>query len=386
MSIRTLNKSLQEMSENSVTAAEITGQPKLWMDTFEKINLEKDAIHRFLEKVIPSVDRVILTGAGTSAFIGLSLKGSWTRNLHPNTQVVPTTDLVTHPLDFISPSIPLLLVSFARSGNSPESVAAVRLADKLCQTCFHLIITCDTNGELARYKSHSQKFVLVLPESSNDKGLAMTGSYSSMLLAGLLIGRLNELDSLKAQVEKIAFFGKRILTEYSKSLSQVASMDFKRAVFLGSGPFFGTVTESHLKLQELTDGKIVCKNDSFLGIRHGPKAVIDEKTLLVYILSGSSYVSKYENDFIISMEQNSKALYTIAVSEKPVICITPDLNIYLTEEGKSMDEEFLAVCFILPAQLLGLFKSVELGLNPDSPSVSGAISRVVEGVKIYDYE
>lgn len=371
---------------NTITSSEIAGQPDLWMSTFEKISHERNGILDFLEEIIPKTGRVILTGAGTSAFIGLSLKGSWTRNLHPNTQVVPTTDLVTHPLDYISPSVPLLLVSFARSGNSPESVAAAQLADRLCTTCFHLVITCDANGELARYKSPSMKFVFILPEQANDKGLAMTGSYSSMLLSGLLIGRLKELDSLKSQVDKIAFYGKRILKEYSKSLSQVASMDFKRAVFLGSGPFFGTVTESHLKLQELTDGQIVCKNDSFLGIRHGPKAVIDVKTLLVYILSGNSYVRKYEEDFIISMEQTSKALYTIAISEKPVICITPDLNLYLTEENTSLDDEFLSVCFIMPAQLLGLYKSVELGLNPDSPSVSGAISRVVEGVKIYDYE
>jgi len=371
---------------NSFTFSEIFGQPELWNQTFAKIVSEKKPLQEFLNRTIPLAARVILTGAGTSAFIGLSLKGSWTRNLHQGTQVIPTTDLVTHPLDYISPDVPLLLVSFARSGNSPESVAAVKLADSLCKTCFHLIITCDPSGELARYQSNSLKYVLVLPPQSNDKGLAMTGSYSAMLLSGLLISRLHELESLERQVQKLSKFGNRIFSTYCKAIHEVSLLNFKRAVFLGSGPLFGTATESHLKLQELTDGQIVCKNDSFLGIRHGPKAVIDENTLLVYILSSNSYVRKYEEDFLKSLQKGPGPLYIIAISENPVSCISPDLNIYLTDEIKSLDEDFLAVCFILPAQLLGFYKSDNLGLDPDSPSVSGAISRVVEGVKIYKYE
>jgi tagatose-6-phosphate ketose/aldose isomerase len=368
------------------TATEISGQPMLWMKTFEKFEKEKKLIFGFLEEVIPRVGMVILTGAGTSAFIGISLKGSWSRFIHPNTQVIATTDLVTHPLDFISPETPLLLVSFARSGNSPESVAALKLADKISKSCYHLIITCDAQGELARYSSSSLKCVFLLPEQSNDLGLAMTGSYTGMLLSGLLISNLFNPEFRKFQIERICKYGNRILNDFSPPLQHVASLSFKRAVFIGSGPLFGTATESHLKLQELTDGKIVCKNDSYLGIRHGPKAVIDEGTLLVYLLSNDPYVHKYEYDLLNSMKKGPKALYTIAVSEKPVTDTTSDLNIFLSEDSDAVDEEFLTVCDILPAQLLGFYKSISLGLKPDSPSVSGSISRVVEGVKIYNYQ
>jgi tagatose-6-phosphate ketose/aldose isomerase len=62
-----------------------------------------------------------------------------------------------------------------------------------------------------------------------------------------------------------------------------------------------------------------------------------------------------------------------------------DETFILSDQGALLDEEFLPVCFILPAQLIGLYKSLQLGLNPDMPSESGAISRVVKGVVIYPY-
>ena len=168
-------------------------------------------------------------------------------------------------------------------------------------------------------------------------------------------------------------------------IKDIASIDFKRVVFLGSGPLYGTATESNLKLQELTDGNIICKNHSYLGFRHGPKAVTDEETLIVFIFSNNPFVLQYEKDLVLSMRKGKKPLYTIGIFEYEVNGLEFDLEIKLSEAGNQLDDELLAVCCILPAQLLGLYKSLALGLNPDSPSESGAISRVVEDVTIYKY-
>jgi tagatose-6-phosphate ketose/aldose isomerase len=298
---------------------------------------------------------------------------------------VPTTDLVTHPGNYFFSHETIMLISFARSGNSPESTAVVELADNLCRKCFHIIITCDATGNLAKHKSGSTRYKIVLPPETNDKGLAMTGSYSGMLLCGYLVAELKEIGSMNSKILTLQKYGKKILGHYSSGLKEVASMDFKRVVFLGSGPFFGTATESHLKLQELTDGNIICKMDSYLGFRHGPKAVTNEKTLLVFIFSNNKYVQQYERDLVISMKKGKKPLYTIGISEAGTNGINPDLNIQLSDSGNHLDEELLTVCAILPAQLLGLYKSQALGLNPDAPSVSGAISRIVEDVSIYKY-
>jgi tagatose-6-phosphate ketose/aldose isomerase len=167
-------------------------------------------------------------------------------------------------------------------------------------------------------------------------------------------------------------------------LKSIAKLNFERAVFLGSGPLFGTATESNLKLQELTDGQVICKNESFLSFRHGPKAVINEKTIVMFLFSNRETVQRYERDLVKSMQKGKKAMMLIGVSDSPLTGLKLDKEICFSKTKSGIDEEFLAVCSVLPAQILGLFKSLELDLKPDNPSVSGAISRVVEGVIIYD--
>ena len=147
----------------------------------------------------------------------------------------------------------------------------------------------------------------------------------------------------------------------------------------------GIARESQLKLQELTDGKVICKYDSFMGVRHGPKAVINEKTLVVYLFSNNSYANLYELDLVKAIASGRKNLFSIGVMENEIDTTNVDLKIILSENGKKLHEDFLPVVSVLPAQLLGLFKSINLGLKPDSPSESGMIHRVVQGVKTYTY-
>lgn len=367
------------------TEKEIWGQPRLWQKVFEQALQENESLLLFIKNALSNENlNIVLTGAGTSAFIGLSLIGTYKRNLKKQTTAVATTDLVTHPLDFLNPDVPVLLISFARSGNSPESVAAVQMADQICSNISHLIITCDPEGALAKYVTNSSKFVFILPIEANDKSLAMTGSYSGMLLAGLLIARINEIDTLKMQVQTLQKYGLKLLNKATE-FRQIAEKDFERAVFLGSGPLFGTAIESHLKVQELTDGKVICKNDTFLGFRHGPKVVIDQKTLVFLLLSNQEYVQDYELDLLNELRAGQKPLFISGLSETASLKADLDDFFILSETGIQLDEEFLAVCYVLPAQMIGFFKSLQLGLDPDSPSASRAISRVVKGVVIYPY-
>ncbi len=273
------------LETQTYTEKEIWGQPDLWLKIYNQVLSEKESLLSFLKIALSEQNiNIILTGAGSSAYIGLSLVGVLNKNLNKGTMAIPTTDLVTHPTDYFNNTTTVLLISFARSGNSPESIAAVKLADQLCSKVYHLIITCDESGALANYNSNSPKYTFILPEEANDKSLAMTGSYSGMLLAGLLIARIKEIEKLKNQVFVLQRYGIKLLEDSAK-FKDIAEKQFERAVFLGSGPLAGTSTESHLKVQELTDGKVICKCDSFLGFRHGPKAVINNKTLIFLLFS-----------------------------------------------------------------------------------------------------
>jgi tagatose-6-phosphate ketose/aldose isomerase len=367
------------------TAREISQQPALWKKIYQQIGKEKQELLNFFETT-RQAQRIILTGAGTSAFIGLSLRGVFQRNKKIVTEAISTTDLVSHPRDYFQSDLPTLLISFARSGNSPESVAAVTIADEICKNCFHLIITCNSDGLLARCTTKNKKFIFTLPVEANDQSLAMTSSYSGMLLAGKLIADLGNYENYAEGVNTITTYADKVINYYAPDIQQLASLGFKRAVFLGAGPFFGTATESHLKLQELTDGRVVCKNDSYLGFRHGPKVVVDSTTLVVYIFSNNAYSLQYERDLFKAMKKGNQPMAEMAISESKIEGVNVDYNFAFSENGKSVDEELLAICSVLPSQILGFYKSLQLGLKPDAPSITGAISRVVEGVQIYSME
>jgi tagatose-6-phosphate ketose/aldose isomerase len=369
-----------------LTAQEIAGQPELWKNIATSFYKASDDIEKFLEAAYIEADNIILTGAGTSAFIGLSLEGTFFRNTQIITRAIATTGIVSHPQDYFNTNQTTLVISFARSGNSPESCAALELADKLSAKCFHLIITCDAGGSLAQYNSSNPMYVFVLPEAANDKGLAMTGSYSGMLLSGLMIAYIQHQQKIKEQVALLIRAAENILSDHLLTLKNIAEEDFKRAVFLGSGNLFGTATEAALKLQELTDGQIICKTDTYLGLRHGPKAVIDESTLVVYFFSNNNYVKRYEEDLVHAMKNGNNAIFQLGISERFETITNLDAQVNFGIDTKDIEEDFLPVCAILPGQLLAFYKSLQLGLMPDTPSVNGSISRVVQGVNIYPIE
>jgi tagatose-6-phosphate ketose/aldose isomerase len=368
------------------TAKEIHLQPELWLDVRNQLFTEKNQIKKFLQPLL-SIENlsIILTGAGTSAFIGNSVVQLLEKSLQVSTKAIPTTTLVTHFTEYIDIDKPVLFISFARSGNSPESTAIIDLAESYCKTCYHIAITCNSTGRLAKQVQTLQNGLnIVLPPESEDAGLAMTGSYTSMMLASLLLPGLLADDVRTDVVDEISAAASSVLKDHTQYLKKIASLPFERIIFLGSGPLLGVAEESHLKVQELSDGKVIGKFDSFLGFRHGPKAIINNKSIVVCLFSGNDYVFRYEKDLAKQIIEDNEAMKVIGVfsSKNKSIQIKTDHNITLPFSDKALNG-LENIPYVLPAQIIGLFKSLELGLKPDNPSKSGTISRVVKGVTIY---
>ena len=373
---------------SSHMAKEISSQPELWKETYQSIWSQKDGIQAFLSNIFKINNlQIILTGAGTSAFIGEILEHPFFRNTGIPTKAISTTDIVTHPKDFLQQSIPTLLVSFARSGDSPESLATYELAEKMLEVVYHLVITCNPHGKLsATALTSKNSFVFYLPDATNDQALAMTSSFTSLTLAGLLISDIKNIEDNKKNVDILVQCGKNILRYYTEKLNEIAALDFKRIVFLGSGPLKGAAQESHLKITELTDGFIFAHFDSYLGFRHGPKAVLDEYTLLVYLFSGDPYVHRYETDLVKSINMEH-VLFRIGIGQHSIASgdLEIDLIIDPNRGQDTIPDEYFSICSVLPAQIIGFYKSLAVGLIPDSPSKNGGIHRVVQGVTIYPY-
>lgn len=364
------------------TAIEIEGQPVLWQKIYEMIRHEREDIGTFLAPLLKLPDlRIILAGAGSSAFIGEAAQGIVQESTGKLTHAIATTDLITHPKLHFQRDIPTLMVSFSRSGNSPESLAAVEIADEYCDHVHHLIITCNNDSALTHRKLPNA-FYLVLPEQANDQSLAMTGSFTGMLLAVLLVVKLPSIDALRASVETLVTQTRYLLVELLPQIIALASQPYRRIIFLGSGPLLGIARECHLKVQELSDGQVICKHDSFLGFRHGPRAVVNRESLIVYLFSADPVVNLYERDLCVSIDQDSQRVPTATWNMPMQKLDNSVLDIALANYHDGPNElSFIGAAVV--GQLIGFYQSLYLGLMPDNPSVSGAINRVVQGVTIY---
>ena len=363
------------------TAREIAQQPDVWREAARVVASRRENVDSFLRPLMDRPDlRIILMGAGTSAFAGEILAPALSRRTGRRVDAVATTDVVSNPREYFADDGPTLLVSFARSGNSPESVAATELADRLLSECHHLVLTCDRDGQL--YEKHAgshRSLVLLMPEAANDQGFAMTSSFTSMTLAAwLILGGVADADGL---VGRLATAAEKVLATREEDLRELASSGYRRVVFLGSGPLKGLAHESSLKLLELTAGEIVTYFESPLGFRHGPKSILDDRTLAVLYVSGDQYTRQYDLDLLSELKSSMPPGNVIAVSGTDAGVDDP--GFWLVEGVEGVDDEALALPFVVVAQLLGLFFSLELGYTPDNPFPNREVNRVVQGVSIH---
>ncbi|MDR2894578.1 MAG: SIS domain-containing protein [Alistipes sp.] len=257
-------------------------QPAMWLKEYELLLENKTRIAAFVSKYLDQGYQVIYTGAGTSAYIGDVLEFALKGTSFCGGAAVPTTDIITHPGAWLQPDKKVLLVSFARSGNSPESLGAIRIANSICKNIAHIYITCNAEGELARTAGADNTLLLLLPAETNDKSLAMTSSFSTMLLTGMLVADIANIESKRSQIEALAANAEKILAAADGLVPAIAARTFSRAVFLG--------------------------------FRHGPKAVINENSLLVYLFSEDPAVRRYETDLVAQINANNKVVAQIAVS------------------------------------------------------------------------
>ena len=374
------------------TPAEIWQQPEMWRDTARRFAEAAPAIRALLREAgLPGgAAEIVLSGAGTSDFVGRCVQGPVSYALGTRCLSIPTTDIVTHPEYALPANRPAVMVSFARSGNSPESLAALEIALAEHRSVRHLVITCNAEGELARRAAElgDRAVVLALHPRTNDRGLAMTSSFSSMVAAGLGLAYLGRAEEYLALVERMAQAGEAMLEAAPKVAERLIKSGPERACFLGSGSAYGAAVESHLKLQELTDGQLICFCDTFLGIRHGPRAAIRSNTLVTCFVASGPQVRRYELDLIRANRKQKVGMAHLIVADRAeglrelgdeIVAFDPDGRLGLPDHMASP-------IYTIAGQLLGLFASLERGLKPDAPSAGGAIHRVVQGVTIYPRE
>ena len=372
-----------------ITTREIYQQPDVLKEAFEAYQEKREEITAFLQDIAAKHDyiKVILTGAGTSAYVGDTLvpyfkevydERKW------NFNAIATTDIVANPQTYLKKEVPTVLVSFARSGNSPESVATVDLAKALVDELYQVTITCAAEGELALQAHGDDRNLLLLqPAASNDAGFAMTSSFTSMMLTALLVFDPTEFAVKAERFEVLSSLARKVLDNVA-DVKELVDLDFNRVIYLGAGPFFGLAHEAQLKILELTAGQVATMYESPVGFRHGPKSLINEDTVVLVFGTTTDYTRKYDLDLVREVAGDQIARRVVLLSDQAFGL--ENVKEVALGCGGVLNDVYRVFPYIVYGQLFALLTSLKVGNRPDTPSPTGTVNRVVQGVIIHEFK
>ncbi len=383
----------QEKSERGLehTPREIWQQPDTWKKTFERCRDQRSELNDVLRQAgigrgNTSSPTVYLLGAGTSDYTGRALAPLLRRCWSCEVWAIPSTTLLTEFEDFHRPGKEYLWISFSRSGESPEGVALLEQALARHREIRHLVITCNQSGAMAQLCAQhpDRAFALVLDDAVNDRGVAMTSSFTNMVLAGQCLGHLEEDSKFGDTVARMCEVGRKFLPLAGEAAASIASLDCRRVCFVGSGVLRAVSDESALKVVELSGGQVTTLAETPLGLRHGPLSSLDSHTLFVAFLSSEARKRGYELDLLREIDRKrlgrARAVVTAQGGEDAASLVDYTLSL---ESGETLSDYYRPVLDVILSQMLGLFFSMRCGLKPDQPSPAGTITRVVAPIKLY---
>jgi tagatose-6-phosphate ketose/aldose isomerase len=384
------------------TLAEIGQQPETWRVTARALAVQTPRLIAFLRAagLAPGRGVVILTGSGSSHYVGDSLVLPLQQALRVPVQTVASGSILTHPDQIVPGDQPCLAVSFARSGDSPESCAALELLLERRPECHHLIITCNGRGRLATsYLDDPRVLHVVLDDRTCDRSLVMTSSFTNMVLAGRMLASLDSPDAYVAAADALADAAAHLLAHDADRIAEAAARPFSSVVFLASAARAGAAREASLKLLEMTEGRVRTLAETFLGLRHGPMSTVHGDTLIAGFLSSNPVARAYECDLLRELDRKrlgvgkliAGSAMTAVVkfsdafpsAEPPRAC---DVYVEYAHHITQVADDGLVLLDVLVAQLLAFFRCLEMGLKPDDPSSDGIINRVVGDFAIHRRE
>lgn len=363
------------------TATEIAQQPQLWETLASNLADDCARVQAFLgERLNDPRQRVLFTGAGSSGFIAEMVADTINAQWPAEVRVVHTTSLLTHPALYLQRDRPTLLVSFGRSGSSPESVAAVERVRADVDDARFLDITCNADGELARRGAgRDDTCTLLMPPASCDRAFAMTSSLTCMLLTALAVFDRAPWDERIARMQQVAALARTGIRQWDAAVAALAREPFSRVIYLGSGPHEALAREAALKVLELTAGRVLAIANTPLGFRHGPKSTLNSQTLVVVFRSAQPLARRYEQDLLEELRSDGVAGKVLSIGPQSDIGADDDYTLPVP----AIEDSWLAPVWLPFAQLYALQRSASMGLTPDNPFPDGTVNRVVKGVTIH---
>ena len=203
-----------------------------------------------------------------------------------------------------------------------------------------------------------------------------------MMLTALLVFDKADLTTKEEKVAALIELSQQTLNQVD-TIQNLVNLDFNRVIYLGAGPFFGLAHEAQLKILELTAGQVATMYESPVGFRHGPKSLINEQTIVLLFGSVNPYTKQYDLDLIKEVAGDQIARKVVLLTDKKEALAQVE---QVEMNNRLLDDIYRSFPYIIFGQLFALLTSLKVKNRPDTPSPTGTVNRVVQGVVIHPFE
>ena len=333
---------------------EIYNQPKVWDQIIKKFKKSEENIIEFLNKS----DTYIFAGCGSGYNASVYSRNICEFLLEKNCFDYQASELIFFGKEIYNKgnkNKPITFL-FSRSGNTTEVVDAIKHINE-SKLSYLFGITCYEDSYL--FKNSDYTFSLA---EANEKSVATTKSLTSMaLLPSLFFSSMSDKIDLSTQIEKLPGLGSNVINKFEELSKKIGENNKINKLFiLSNTPSFGLAREAKLKLLEMTLSWADCFN--ILDFRHGPKAVVDENSLVVIFLSDSAL--DYELSVAKEMKELGGNLLIFGDIVKKEFYKLSENIVNLEEK---INEWIRGILFLPIIQLLSYYKAIKKGLDPDNP-------------------
>ncbi len=335
----------------SYTLAEILSQPTIWSDTLEVMRNQSESLSSFWGQ--GQFQQVIFTGCGSTYYLaqfGAALLRSQARI---PAHAYPASELALFPEACFDPEVNTLLVAVSRSGETTETLGAVRLFRARYRGRV-LAVTCYSESALAAEADR-----LIAIDSAREQSVAQTRSFSSMALAaqaiaGVFAGQAHDLSPLPA-------VARRLLNDYQNLACELGEDGrIERFFFLGSNVLYGLACEAMLKMKEMS----LSYSEAYhmLEFRHGPMSMVNERTLVAGLLSDQAGAQ----ETAVLRDMRARGARILAIGEAPAGDVASLGQVVALQTGLPLVTR--AIAYLPVLQLLAYYRAMFNRQNPDQPA------------------
>lgn len=329
------------------TYTEIISQTEAWAQAIEVTRaVSLPDVHDY--------QQVLFTGCGSTYYLSLAAAALCQELTGCTARAVPGGELLLNPKTSLTSSR-TLLVAVSRSGTTTETIRAVEKFKDNRQG--EVVVISNYDEELSRLAD-----INIVIDQGQEISVAQTRSFASMFVAAsVLCTRMAGLTDLMDVFEKLPTVGNRVIGDHESFAKQIGeNLDYDRFYFLGSGYRYGLACEVNLKMKEMT--LTHSEPFHFLEFRHGPMSMVNEKAVVVGMLSDANRL--HEAKVLSEMEQLGCTVIRCGEKEADVAF----------ESG--LPESVRGVLYLPVMQLMAFYRSLAKGLVPDRPNHLTAVVKL----------